>query len=218
MRAFAYYQRQALETPEWRHSPRMKRLSPKILDAVEAELWARGPLTPRELTDHGSVEPLNWAGWKSTSKVTTLALEVLWLRCRVVVVERTSNGKRYDVSERAVPAEHRKPPAESFASWALTERVEAAGMLCRNAGPLWSMLREVRTSDLPDRLVLSGALEQVQVEGSRRRYLVPPGFFDGAPPVVDDELQYGPLDPFIGQMSIQHALGFEYVWRCTSRQ
>jgi uncharacterized protein YcaQ len=76
------------------------------------------------------------------------------------------------------------------------------------------MLSEDRTSPLPDALVREGALEEVGVEGSPRRYLAPAGFRGRAFPEPDDRLRIlGPLDPLLWDRPlVKHAFGFEYVW------
>jgi hypothetical protein len=192
----------------------MKRLPEQLLQAVESELRDRGPLTPGQMTNHGTAEPYDWYGWKFTGKVTTLALEVLSLRCRVVVVGRTSNGKLYDVPERAVPSKYLVVPDQPFDRWAIMERVHAAGMLADAAGPQWSMLKSYRHSGVLDRLVGDGQLTKVRVDGSRREYYVAPSFFQRSEESVDDALRIlGPLDPMIWDRKlVQHAFGFEYVW------
>ncbi len=213
-RAFPHYRKQAVETPWWRHSERMKRLPASVLDAVESEIRERGPLTARELTDHGGVEPLNWNGWKSTSKATSLALEILWVRCRIVVTERTPAGKRYDIPERALPAISEQIPEQEFFEWAVEQRVHAAGMLAEAGGPHWSMLRDARRNGLADTLVAKGRLEKVRIEGRRRSYYIQPGFFDQHCADADDEIRViGPLDSLIWDRNlIRYAFGFDYVW------
>jgi uncharacterized protein len=212
--AFPHYRRQAAQTPWWRLSERLERLPASVLGRVLEEVRARGPIAAARLSDHGSVEPLDWDGWKGTGKAASMALEVLWTRCEIVVCGRTSRGKLYDVPERALPEDALVEPAADFARWALLERVEAAGLLCRSGGPIWSMLRDVRTSSLPDRLIEEGLLEDVRVEGSSRRYLAPAGFRKRRFPEPDDRMRLlGPLDPLIWDRKlVQEAFGFDYVW------
>lgn len=211
--AFPYYRDRALETPWWRLGVRVERVPASVLDAVLAEVRERGPVTASELTDHGAVQALDWSGWKGTGRMTSMALEILWTRCQVVVAGRTAGGeKRYDVPERALP-EHHDASAGDFARWALIERVTAAGLLARAGGPHWSMLSDVRTSPLPDALIEEGMLEEVRVEGSRRPYLALAGL--PTPRVRDDgRLRIlGPLDPLLWDRTlVEHAFGFEYVW------
>jgi uncharacterized protein YcaQ len=213
--AFPYYRHQAAETPWWRLSERESRLPGELIEAVCEEVAARGPVTADALTDRGRVEALDWSGWKGTSKAASMALEVLWTRCRVVVCGRSEKGARvYDVPERALPDHHERAPEESFARWALRERVEAAGLLPRPAGPWWSMLSAVRTGPMPDTLVAEGVLEEVEVEGARTRYLAPAGFAERTYPDDDGRMRIlGPLDPLLWYRPLVSLLfGFDYVW------
>lgn len=211
--AFPYYRDRAAETPWWRLSERIRRLPPEVPEAVLAEVAARGPVTAADLTDHGAVEALDWSGWKGTGRSTSMALEVLWTRCQIVVAGRTSRGKLYDVPERALPRFARAPGGD-FARWALGERVEAAGLLPRAGGPQWSMLTDVRTSTVPDEMVAEGSIEEVEVEGSSRRFLAPAGFAGRRFPKGDDRLRIlAPLDPLLWDRKLVAQLfGFDYVW------
>ncbi|MEZ4321254.1 MAG: crosslink repair DNA glycosylase YcaQ family protein [Myxococcota bacterium] len=212
-RAFPYYRKAAVETPWWRHSERMKKLDPGLVDAVEAEVRARGPLTSAQLSDHGRVEPMDWSGWKGTGKAGTLALEVLWTRCRVVVVGRIAGQRLYDVPDRALPDVAHAEPTEPFGTWGIRERVDASGMLSTATGPWWSMLKDARTDGSVEALVASGELVRVRVEGSRREWLVRPESLDAVPHDDDRMRILGPLDPLLWNRNlVQQAFGFEYVW------
>lgn len=214
--AFAYYREQGheAETPWWSHGERERRVAPALVRAVLEEIRERGPLTARELTDHGSVEPLDWSGWKGTAKATSMALEILWTRCDVVVAGRTeSREKIYDVPERALG--ELPEPQEDFATWAVRERAHAAGLLTRGGGgSIWSMLRRVRTTSLLDEMVERGELVDVTLEDSSRRYLAVPSFFDHKRTRFDDRVRIlGPLDPLLWDRDlVRHLFDFEYVW------
>jgi uncharacterized protein YcaQ len=214
--AFPHYRDQAAQTPWWRLGERLERLPPTVLEKVLAEVEALGPVTPGDLVDHGRVEPLDWDGWKGTPRATSMALEVLWTRCQVVVTGRGDRPgtKRYDVPRRALPGVADAPATADFARWALLERVEAAGLLCRAGGPLWSMLHAARTTDLPDRLIEEGLLEEVRIEDSPRRYLAPAGFRERRFSKPDDRLRLlGPLDPLLWDRKlVLDVFGFDYVW------
>ncbi len=212
--AFPFYRERAARDPWWRLGTKTRQVPQQVLDAIVDEIEARGPSTSAELTDRGRVIPMDWSGWKGTSSMTSMALEILRARCRLVVVERTANAKRYDVPSRALPAVAHVRPDTSFESWALCERVEAAGLLARATGPCWSMLESVFSSPLPDRLVAQGRLELVQVAGSRRTYLAPAGFLDRPRPRDDGRLRIlAPLDPLLWDRKlVAQIFGFEYIW------
>ncbi|MBV8517496.1 MAG: YcaQ family DNA glycosylase [Acidobacteria bacterium] len=216
--AFPWYRVQghAAQTPWWRHGEREQRLAPRLIAAVLEEVRARGPLTARDLTDHGEVEPIDWAGWRGTAKATSMALEVLWTRCDVVVAGRTSSGaKLYDVPERALGRDvATEKPRGDFARWALRERAHAAGLLTRASGAMWSMLSNVRTSGVVDAMLADGELVEVAIEDSARRYLAVPSFLTTPRPRYDDRVRIlGPLDPLLWDRDlVRHVFAFEYVW------
>jgi len=211
--AFPQYRERAAETPWWRSSERMRRLPPSLVEDVLAEVRSRGPVATADLAERGRVRPLDWHGWKGTAKSASMALEVLWTQCRIVVCGRGPRGKIYDVPERALPHVH-DLPAVQFEPWSLLERVEAAGLLARAGGPCWSMLSAVRTSSLPDELIASGQLEDVLVEGSSRPYLAPAGFRDRRFPRDDGRMRIlGPLDPLLWDRKlVEQVFRFDYVW------
>ncbi|HEX8408017.1 MAG TPA: winged helix DNA-binding domain-containing protein [Thermoanaerobaculia bacterium] len=209
-RAFPYYREQghAAQTPWWRHSEREQRVPAKLVRAVLEEIRERGPVTAREITDHGSVAPIDWSGWKGTAKATSMALEILWTSCEIVVAGRTESGQKlYDVPKWD------GQPEEDFPTWALRERVHAAGLLTRAGGSMWSMLSGVRTSGLVDEMVARGELVDVAIEDSSRRYLAVPELFR-AKAAYDDRVRIlGPLDPLLWDRDlVRHAFDFDYVW------
>ncbi|MCA9609407.1 MAG: AlkZ family DNA glycosylase, partial [Myxococcales bacterium] len=212
--AYPQYRSRAVETPWWRLTERSRRVPESVLDAVLAELSEIGPATSAALTDHGAVQALDWSGWKGTGRMTTMALEILWTRCEVVVAGRTPGGaKIYDLPARALPDHHDAPTALPFHEWALLERVDAAGLMTTATGPIWGMLREVRDT-LPRRLIEEGALVEVTVEGSRRTYLARPTVTRASRRSQDDRMRIlGPLDPLLWDRKlVEQVFGFEYVW------
>ncbi|WP_342376054.1 winged helix DNA-binding domain-containing protein [Myxococcus stipitatus] len=212
--AFPYYRDHAIQAPWWRQEERLKRIPESVLHAVLDEVTRKGPSSSRDLTDHGTVKPLDWSGWKSTARATAMALDVLWTRCQVVVCGRGPGGKLYDIPRRALPRMAEAAVKTPFQRWALLERVEAAGLLSRASGPHWSSLSDVRTAALPDALVAEGALEEVSVPGSPRRYLAPMGFREREFPEPDTRMRIlGPLDPVLWDRGlVRVAFGFDYVW------
>ena len=212
--AFPSYRNRCAETRWWRHGERLERLPEGLVEEVLEEVRARGPLSASDLADRGSVAPIDWQGWTSTSRAGSMALDVLWTRCQIVVCGRTARGKVYDVPERALPLVARGTPAPDFFRWGVVERVEAAGLLARSGGATWSMLSEARKNGVVDALVAEGAIEEVRVEGSARRYLAPRGFRDRRHPRADGRVRIlGPLDPLLWDRElVRQAFGFEYIW------
>jgi uncharacterized protein len=214
-RAFAYYrhERHDAQTPWWGHGERERRVAPELVAAVLEEVREHGPLTAKEITDHGEVEPLDWSGWKGTGKATSMALEILWTRCDVVVTGRTDSGaKIYDVPDRTLGDVG--DADEPFARWAVRERVLAAGLLTRAGGSMWSMLSAVRTSPVVDEMIAAGELVEVTIEDSSRRYLAMPSFLATRRQRYDDRVRIlGPLDPLLWDRGlVRDVFDFEYVW------
>ena len=210
--AFPWYRRQGhgAQTHGWRHSEREERIPAPLIAAVLEEVREHGPLTARDLTDHGSVEPIDWAGWTGTKKATSMALEILWTRCDVVVAGRTESGaKLYDIPRTFAADE---PPGD-FPRWALRERAQAAGLLTRAGGAMWSMLSGVRTSPLVGEMIESGELIEVMIEDSPRRYLAVPSFLEARARYDDRIRLLGPLDPLLWDRDlVRHVFDFDYVW------
>jgi hypothetical protein len=223
--AFPWYRAElAIEAPWWSHGERLRRLPAGVVEKVLEEVRARGPVAADDLSDHGRVEPLDWSGWRGTPHAAKMALEVLQTRCEVVVSGRGPRGKQYDVPERALPhvANTRvHPPGRSteervlaFRRWAVLERVEAAGLLSRAGGSTWSMLEPARRDRIPEQLLAAGAVEEVQVAGSRRTYLAPRDFAARRHRAPDGRVRLlGPLDPLLWDRGlIRAAFAFDYTW------
>lgn len=212
--AFPYYRAKSVEAEWWRTKTRRRKVPSALVDAVEAEVRERGPLTAAELTDRGRVDPIDWSGWKGTAKASSMALEILWTQCRLVVAGRRGRVKLYDVPERALPEVAHEEPKESFERWALRHRADAAGLLPERDGPWWSALREVRKSALVDDMIAAGELLRRRVEGVTGSYLTTPTFLEGEPLEPDDELRIlGPLDPLLwDRRLVQGLFDFEYLW------
>jgi uncharacterized protein YcaQ len=213
-RAFPYYRDRMIETPWWRSGERAKRVDRRTLAAVLDEVRERGPMTANELSDHGRVEPIDWSGWRGTSRAAKMALEILWTRCDVVVCGRRGRDKLYDVPSRALPMHHDRPRDEAYEPWALIERVTSAGLLAESSGPAWSMLKDVRKSRLVEDMIEARRIERTVIAGKRATYLAPAGFRSRRPSRIDDAMRIlGPLDPLLWDRALVHdAFGFEYLW------
>ncbi len=213
--AFPFYRHQPPGRHWFSHALRARRLPKGALEAVLAEIMARGPLAADDLTDHGRVKAIDWGGgWAGTRRASSMAIEVLWGRCEIVVCGRNAAGRKlYDVPERALPAVHAAPGGD-FHRWAVLHRVAAAGLLARTGGSMWAILNEARTSSLPDELIEEGLLESVSVEGAARPYLAPAGFHTRAIGPTDERLRVlGPLDPLLWDRKlVRNVFDFEYLW------
>ena len=212
--AFPAYRDQAAETPWWRLTERYERVPAAALDDVLAEVRERGPVTASALSDRGRVEPIDWHGWRSTSKLATMALQILWIRCEVVVTARRGRAKVYDVPARALPDHAAAPaPAEGFAAWGTRERLQAAGLLSTAGGPQWSILSPWRKAQTAA-FAAGPDFTLWQLPGSRRTWLGPSDLLDRSTPDPDDRMRIlGPLDPLLWDRAlVEAAFGFRYLW------
>jgi uncharacterized protein YcaQ len=211
--AFSRYHAVVAHAPYARMPERLARLNPGLIQEIHDELEQRGPCTARDLAPRGRVEPLDWSGWKGTSKASTLALEILWSRLDVVTSHRRAGQRVYDLAKRVFPGQLPLPEEQAVA-WLVQRRVEAAGLLSEAGGPQWSILEFARRSGVARNLVEQGLLERVQIEGSSRRYFMPAGFLQRQYPVSDGRLRIlAPLDPLVWDRKlVQTLFHFDYVW------
>jgi uncharacterized protein YcaQ len=151
----------------WSEVRRLEEKRPGYLEAVLAEVGARGPLAADELEDAGERETPYWGtGWTAGK----LALEWLFVTGRLVVGERRGLVRRYDLPGRVIPPEYLGAPAPP--------RDEAQRLLLRRAA---GSLGVATAADLSgyygipikegraavEALAAEGALERVEVEGWR---------------------------------------------------
>ncbi len=218
--AFPAWRHRALQAPWRRLAERSRRVPAAALTAVLHEVRARGPIAIDALTDRGAVEALDWSGWKGTTRMATMAAEILWTRCQIVVCGRTTRGKVVDIPERALPDHAAAAPPSDVDRWQLRERAWAAGLLPTAAGPWWSGLRHAKAAGTADAMVRDGELIPVRLTGSRRSWLAPADAVAQTRigPTADDDDDgrmriLGPLDPMIWDRKlVEAAFGFTYVW------
>lgn len=215
-RYLAAYRSQAVQTRWWRNDERMERLDSKLIEDVYAEVRERGPVTSQQLADRGKTAPMDWSGWKGTSSLSSLALEVLWVRCDVVVPGRDARGRRlYDVPERALPEWIDHPVPSDVLPSLVVDRVRTAGLLSTSQSPMWSTLGAARTDGTVDHLVEDGRLLLVQVEGQAKPYLAVPELARWRDPGSAQRQMtvLGPLDPLLWDRGlVRLVFGFDYVW------
>lgn len=201
--AFPAYRDEARRRTHWRHTVAMQQVPESVCEAVLAEVTERGAVTSRQLSDHGRVGSKGAGGWSSAGKLGSLALKVLAARCELVVCGRKGKERIYDLPSRVLP-EVAEAPAPDFTTFALAERVRAAGLLSLHAGPWWGGLKHARTGP-------HEAFVRVEVGG--RGFLTTEAFLD-ATDEPDDALRIlGPLDPLVWNRAlIEHLFGFTYLW------
>jgi len=208
-----HYRKELRATGWFPYQKMCARPDDEALAAVLAEVRERGPLRQRDLSDRGMATKRYDHPWARKATLNMISVDVLEARCDLVVVGRTTQGKVYDLAERAFSDVALEEPTESWASFVVRERTIAAGLLSLNAGPWWALAKEVRVAARRD-ASLQKSVEMVQVEGLSRRHLAPRGFLT-QPEVADDGQMrvLGPLDPLLWDRDlVRHLWDFDYVW------
>lgn len=97
-----------------------------LSDQVLEEIRERGPVMARQL---GTGEHKITSGWWDWHPSKT-ALEFLWRTGALAVARREGFQKVYDLTERVIPARHRRdePGAEAFVDWACRGALDRLGV------------------------------------------------------------------------------------------
>jgi hypothetical protein len=67
----------------------MKNVSEEVVESILEEVKTKGPLAVSKVTSHGTAERMSSGNWKSTNKLSTMALDILWAKCDLAVVGRS---------------------------------------------------------------------------------------------------------------------------------
>jgi len=157
---------------QWNRAEKLIAEQPGYLEAVLDEVRAKGPLRTSHLDDPGEKGEGMW-NW-SNGKV---ALEMLFIQGKVTTAARPNFVRMYDVPERVIPPEHLNSPDLGHDE-ALAEllMLAAAAMGVATADDLadYYRIRTPAARPVLRRLVQSGDLEEVEVEGwDRPGYIHP---------------------------------------------
>ena len=189
----------------WGGLRRLARERPDYIDAVEAEVAARGPLRTSDL-DRPARTGGGWWNWDEAKQ----ALEYLFWAGRVAVADRVNFERRYDLPQRVLPPEVLAVPTpdqDSAQRGLLTVSARAMGVAtARDLADYFRIpIREgrARVAELAE----DGALLPVQVEGWRE-----PAFLHPAarvPRRVRAAALLAPFDPLVWERSrVQRLFGF----------
>ncbi len=169
------------ELPYWRTPMRRREREPRwadfaaahpdLLDAVRAELRARGPLGNRDFT--GGERVKNYRGGKDSS----LALYYLWLTGETMIHHRQGFERVYDLRERVAPAAYDTVASEDEAEAFFARKLMAFhGMVQERRWGTWLsgfIERKVDRAEARDRLdtlTRQGAVAALRIEGSPDRW------------------------------------------------
>jgi hypothetical protein len=192
----------------WGRIERMLAERPGFLEAVEAEVAAKGPLRTAHLDDPGERDGDAMWGW-SDGKV---ALEALFLTGRITTAARPNFIRHYDLTDRVIPAEvlEMESPDEDEAKMEML-RIAARSLGVGTAADLadYYRLKVPQARTLLRRLVDRGDLNQVEVEGWDA-----PGFMDPeavVPRRVEGSALVSPFDSLVWfRPRLERIFGFRY--------
>ena len=186
------------------------------VDAVLAELEARGPLVPKQFEFQRRNE--EWrSSWHGPS-VVKQTLRALWHSGLVMTAGRRGGHHVYDLTERVVPKHHFECPVEEeFVALRdlVLDRHRAVGVL-RPTAPyeVWSYdaLSGVRKDAIRD-LLSSGDLFEVDIEGIRAHVTLE-FLSELERPSLEERVAFvAPLDQFMwDRKMILQLFGFDYIW------
>lgn len=228
------------ELPYWRvHMRRrgverrfaaMLERDPGLLDAMRAELTARGPVGNKDFAGSQRI-----AGHYRGNRDTSLALYHLWLTGELLLSHRANNQRMYDLAERLVRPEHRWSATDEEAEAYFARKEIAFGGLIR-ANPwrlAWSydIHRDVSHEEAAQRLALmrdQGIVDVARIEGSKDDWFflaedisllqtlaegTIPAEWQPLETTTDDEVSFlAPLDIVSARGRAKTLFGFDYVW------
>ena len=168
-------------------------------DAVLERVRAHGPVTS---SDVGEDEERSSGGWWEWHPSKT-ALEYLWRTGALSVCRRDGFFKVYDLTERVIPADHRKPhpmPEETI-DWACNAAIDRLGFATSGEiAAFWDTVSPAEAKIWCDAALRRQDLIEIEVvsaDGSRpRRSLARPDIFDQAAAAPEPSGRIRILSPF----------------------
>jgi uncharacterized protein YcaQ len=132
------------------------------LDAILAEVRARGPVASREFEDPRKSRT-GWWDWKPAKD----ALEFLFLRGHLMIDRRENFQRFYDLAERVLPESAEAPAGtvEEYRRWAAARGVWHLGVATAAQACDYYRLKRVPTREALRALQEEGALLTVEVDG-----------------------------------------------------
>jgi len=177
------------------------------VDQVLAEVAERGPLAASELTDPGTKEG-PWWGW-APGKV---ALEWLFTIGAVAVHSRRNFERRYDLTERVIPADALARPDltdEEGQRLQLTLAARALGVATLTDLADYFRVKPKLARPAVEELADAGGLRRVRVEGSALTWYLDPDAVH--PRRVDGRALLVPFDPLVWERArTERLFGFHY--------
>ena len=158
---------------KWKRLTELEQNEPEYLASVYDQVKENGPLRTRDLEEPGDRDATQMWGW-SNGKV---ALEALFLKGVVTASDRPNFIRMYDITERVIPREsldHPTPGHDEALAELLLLAASYLGVATADDLADYHRIRMPAARPVLRRLVESGALEEVEVEGwDKPAYLHP---------------------------------------------
>jgi uncharacterized protein YcaQ len=171
---------------------------------------------PVGTADVGEGEVRGKGGWWDWHPSKT-ALEWLWRTGQVAVTRRDGFRKIYDLTERVIPEEHRRPvPGETVVDWACETALGHLGFATPGEiAAYWNAISPDDAKHWCKREILHGGVIEVEVEGAlgqRRKVLIRPETLLTLPPEPTRRLRIlSPFDPALRDRDrAEFLFGFRY--------
>jgi hypothetical protein len=171
---------------------------------------------PVGTSDVGEGEVRGKGGWWDRHPSKT-ALEWLWRTGRIAVTRRDGFQKIYDLTERVIPEEHRRPvPEEAVVDWACQSALDHLGFATPGEiAAYWKAISPEEARHWCRRKIDSGDVIEVEVEGAlgqRRKMLAYPRTMAADVPDPAPRLRIlSPFDPALRDRDrAEFLFGFRY--------
>lgn len=186
----------------------------KLMGDLLARIRSDGPLKSRDL-EAESIKRAGWWDWKPAKK----ALEQLYMEGDLMVKDRESFQKTYDLTERVLPSQvdTTMPSSEEFAEHILDQQLRCHGLVSLKGLTYQRRNTELRTAvkALVTGRLEQGSLERVQLSGGEVFYLEA-GAFERSLPRLSNRMSI--LSPFdnsvIQRERLKSLFQYDYQLEC----
>jgi uncharacterized protein YcaQ len=169
-----------------------------------------GPLRGRDIENRTKLE---WrtGGWNDGDGSVSMMLEAMWARGEIMIVGRSGGDRVWDLAERRLPPDDRRPTKAERAREVLRRQIAAAGVVRPNRiGFLFDGLRVDGWERALARLDRDGSAVPVTVEGTRGTWFADAALLD-APGFRGRTVALSPFDQLIHDRTRTETLwDFEY--------
>lgn len=187
---------------------------PRTKARILARIRAEGPLSSSDFAPSTPKVSSGWWDWSPEKR----ALEQLFLEGRLMVTDRKGFQKRFDLAERVVPPEIDLTPPEpdELAEFLVRKAAGAHGVITvRQMAYLRSASLRTQVEKATARLMDTGELVPVRIEGSHGWFAMPSALHRPNPPETDACRVLSPFDNLVIQRDrLSILFGFSYVLEC----